>query len=805
MEEKNKITRHSFQPGAMSIIQMGEELIGHPSTAINELVKNGYDADALSSKVYFHYSDIPEEAFAVIFDNGNGMDSSTLFGDWLKPSVSSKRSVNTKSEKFKRNFLGSKGIGRLASMALGESVNVITRKKETDDYNWITVNREAFREEKLLSEIDFPGDRISNFISLFSDKRILEVRNQFELQKKLKGCQPKEEESKTEEILDSIDRRNKNGIVQFLQSVELESFSNGTLIIIESLDDSILKILRDEFLQIESSEIPSEPYKNTEFYKSLATLITPLTLNTQIQEELFKKGIIKEKKAVASKTDNFSIEFATNLIPEQTGIEWLPIDPIPVQSVFDYRVYGKVTDEGEVIGLMAFNRLENDPYERKFKINKRDLETDEDSQLELFENKSSKTGEYYFDIRIYDIGEKDNLEKLAGKIGLTSGAQFRKVFKNFQGLRISKNGFGVKPYGEEMEDWIELSKARVQNPGQNVNTNQILGYVFFYSPENDELEEKTNREGFLENSAFRQVKSTLKTIFSDLGKKRYNYRLLHGLGRIPTSKHDRPDFEEYLRMLNEYNADSRLLSYSEKFMKEVTTAMDNIEESLSFSERLASLGSGIELVYHEMAQPISRLRTTKSSLDLKKDKINEGVRDIFISDVNSLHQATDTLVELRGSLQPAIGRTRKKNFIPYDTFLKVCNLYKSDMEEHNISITADERLKDYAVNDLEYAFWITFLNIINNAVYWLKKSERPGEIRLFMEQNAFVVSNSGPFINEELIDHIFNYGVTTRSEKNATGLGLAFTQSILSRNDWKINAENRSDGPAFIIKKSKYE
>ena len=35
---------HIFQPGAMSIIQMGEELIGHPSTAINELVKNGYDA-----------------------------------------------------------------------------------------------------------------------------------------------------------------------------------------------------------------------------------------------------------------------------------------------------------------------------------------------------------------------------------------------------------------------------------------------------------------------------------------------------------------------------------------------------------------------------------------------------------------------------------------------------------------------------------------------------------------------------------------------------------------------------------------
>lgn len=29
-----------FEHGAMSIIQMGEELIEHPSTAVNELVKN---------------------------------------------------------------------------------------------------------------------------------------------------------------------------------------------------------------------------------------------------------------------------------------------------------------------------------------------------------------------------------------------------------------------------------------------------------------------------------------------------------------------------------------------------------------------------------------------------------------------------------------------------------------------------------------------------------------------------------------------------------------------------------------------
>lgn len=775
MPEKNNIRRHSFQPGAMSIIQMGEQLIGHPSTAINELVKNGYDADALSCKVYFSSSTNSSESFVIVYDNGSGMSYDTLFGDWLKPSVSSKRKVDSKSSVFKRNQLGSKGIGRLAAMALGENVTVITRETNTTDYNWITVNREAFKEEVLLSDIDFPGDRISDYSYLFSDKKIIEERK----------------------------TNVNNTLLNFLKVAKLDSFQKGTLIIIESLDDSVLKILKEEHSQL---ELPGylQPYENTSFYKALATLITPLNLNNEIQKELQKKELIKNIKEVAASKSKFSIEYGTNLLPDQNEdeIEWLTVEPVPIQSAYDYRIYGKVSKEGDVFGYISYKRLENDVKEEPFKLLQSDFRDKNDAQADLFENEEvNETGEYYFDIRIYDIGEKDNLEKLAKESRLKSATEFRTVFKNFQGMRISKNGFGVKPYGDEVEDWIELSKARVQNPGRNVNTNQILGYVFFYSPENDNLEEKTNREGFLENKAFQQVKITMKEIFSFLGKKRYNYRLLHGLGRIPTSKHERPDFDEYMSRLHNLDATAAIISYSEKFMKEVTTSMDNIEESLSFSERLASLGSGIELVYHEMAQPISGLRTTKSSLDLKKSKISSDALDNFVNDVNSLHYATDVLTELRKSLQPAIGRSRSKKFAPYKTFLKVCNLYRSDIDDYEISIVSDQRLEKYEITDLEYAFWIAFLNIINNAVYWIKKSENPGEIRFNIEGDSFIISNSGPFINEELIDHIFNYGVTTRSEKNATGLGLAYTQSILSRNDWNISAENRKDGPAFIIKK----
>lgn len=778
--KKPKLKRHSFQPGAMSIIQMGEELIGHPSTAINELVKNGYDADATSCDIYFHYARTAKLSFALIFDNGNGMDDKTLFGDWLKPSVSSKRKPNAKSDLYHRSLLGSKGIGRLAAMALGERVTVISRKSSAKPFNWITINRVAFKEDKLLAEVDFPGDRISDYNQLFLDSDIVEERKGFV----------------------------NNKLVDVFKYGKLTRFTKGTLIVIECLDDAVLKILNEDFRKKEALDDIIEPYKNTRFYKALATLITPLNLNTGIQQELQKKKIIKSIRSIAKSNSLFNVRYSTNLLPNVSPgkIEWLSVDPISVQTVYDYRVFGKVTEDGTVNGVMSFKRLTNDIHDEEFDIKPsepEDLDDDDELQQELFDSEEEMTtGEYYFDIRVYDIGEKDNLEKLAKQAKLSSAANFRSTFKEFQGLRISKNGFGVKPYGEEVEDWIELSKARVQNPGQNVNTNQILGYVFFFSPENDNLEEKTNREGFLENKAFIQVRNTLKNIFSVLGKKRYVYRQLHNLGRTPTSKHQRPDIEDFLQNLTANNASTQIVKITEDFMKEVTTSLDNLEESLSFSERLASLGYGLELVYHEMAQPISSLRTTKSSLDIKKSKIAENLLNSFISDITTIHHAADVLAELRQSLQPAIGRTRKKKFVPYNTFLKVCNLYKSDIEENQLKVIADSRLKDYEITDLEYAFWITFLNIINNAIYWLKKAEKGGEIRFRIEKENFVISNSGPFINDEIVEIIFDYGVTTRSEKNATGLGLAFTQSVLSRNGWQIRAENRKDGPAFIIKKN---
>src|SRR5687767_5451569 len=210
-----EINQHRFEHGAMSIIQMGEELIGHPTTAINELIKNGYDADAFEYWVYFNYASDIGKTFVFGFDNGLGMGENILFGNWLYPSISSKRIGEGKSPILKRTFLGSKGIGRLAAMALGRYLTVISKTNDEAKYNWLVIDREKFRKEDLLTKVTFPGGQVNSLSEIFENEEI----------NRYKGF------------------KSSTKLLSLLSDKQFKDFNEGTIIIVEYLDSSVKAII----------------------------------------------------------------------------------------------------------------------------------------------------------------------------------------------------------------------------------------------------------------------------------------------------------------------------------------------------------------------------------------------------------------------------------------------------------------------------------------------------------------------------------------------------------------------------------
>ena len=771
-----EITDYRFESGAMSIIQMGEELIGHPSTALGEIVKNSYDADALECKVYIHLDENPLKSFLVVFDNGIGMNNKTLFGEWLHTSISSKRLGKRKSKIFERNYLGSKGIGRLAAMALGRYLTVITKTSQEKDYNWIFTDRDHFREETLLSNVFFPGGKVNKVEEIF--------RNDF--------LNKKKETNTNETFLDIFNK------------VLGGDFLEGTLVLIEKIDDSFYTILNEDFEDMEL------PFEQTSIMMFLRTLITPLELIKDSQKELKEKGIIKTNYYKRQTGDTFNVYYGANLYDVNSSITLIPVKSLKLMDEYDYRMIGKVDSEGEVVGHYSCKRLEKDRSEESFSLDKTFVFSDEVRKRRRIkeveeipeEIANLDFGEFYFDIRVFDR-DIDVLDKLTKVLNQLSRQDTRRLLDKLIGFRVAKNGFGVKPYGEEVKDWMELGQMRVQEPVQVLGPNQILGYVFLLSPENDGLSEKTNREGFYENKAFINLKKVLRAILIELGRKRARFRLKHNLGRTISSKLKRPDTDAYIKYLKNTIRDKNIIQKTEEFVKTINTSLDNMEHTLTFSQRLATMGSGLELVYHELAQPITVLGGSRDSIQLNTNKLeNVSLKKNFLTNLKFLSSSIDTLGTLKKSLEPAIGISRKKTFKPIDTFRKVCFLYTSDLNKLDIQIKTDDELENYSISDYEYAIWIASLNIVNNAVYWLQFTDLKRQIKFSLERsNTLIIQNTGPLIPNDALDVIFEYGVTMKKTKNATGLGLAFTRNILGSHEWDIWAENRKSGPAFIIKK----
>src|SRR5262249_21673172 len=78
------------------------------------------------------------------------------------------------------------------------------------------------------------------------------------------------------------------------------------------------------------------------------------------------------------------------------------------------------------------------------------------------------------------------------------------------GIRVFRNDIRVYDYGEPDNDWLNLDLMRVNQPGKTISNNIIIGAVSLDRLASEDLQEKTNREGFIENEAYRAFVAAIR-------------------------------------------------------------------------------------------------------------------------------------------------------------------------------------------------------------------------------------------------------------------------------------------------------
>lgn len=141
MRRDPHIVRFSTDAGIIN--RLGQELVGKQETAVAELIKNSFDADATYVKLTFANT-YQAGGSLEIEDDGLGMTREQLLDGFMRLSSADKVN-NPISSRYKRRRAGRKGIGRFAVQRLGSELLLTTQTLEADHALQVRINWDEFK------------------------------------------------------------------------------------------------------------------------------------------------------------------------------------------------------------------------------------------------------------------------------------------------------------------------------------------------------------------------------------------------------------------------------------------------------------------------------------------------------------------------------------------------------------------------------------------------------------------------------------------------------------------------------------
>jgi len=276
------------------------------------------------------------------------------------------------------------------------------------------------------------------------------------------------------------------------------------------------------------------------------------------------------------------------------------------------------------------------------------------------------------------------------------------------GIRVYRDNIRINEYGERGNDWLNLDSRRVNVPVKRVSNNIILGIIELKMESSSALIEKTNREGFIENEAFKDFTSAILYLIGLIETQRDIDK------SIVRNKYSPKDKEEPVlsnlfqlrELVSTKIKDEKLNKEFVKYINKVEDDYNQIQEILLTSAGAGlALGVGlheVEKVIKELNEAVAREHISKKVGDLVKhlDKLIENYADLLQQneteeeDIKKLIKGGLFNVEYRTDVHKVSVITDYTNF------------------KGNTVVKCSRRLIMGAI-----------INIIDNSIYWLRRKQ----------------------------------------------------------------------------------
>lgn len=314
-----------FSIDAGLIDRLGKELVARQETAVSELVKNCYDADANNVTLSFIDSDAIGGTLK-IQDDGDGMNREELVNGFMRISSTDKMH-NPVSRTYKRKRAGQKGIGRFAVQRLGNKLTIITQTLNSKDALMLTIDWDDYKGDTNLGSIsntlkiipkkrekgttliisglrerwsEAAIQRIYNYVSDIIQPFALTERKNIEDQTRIDDTKDSGFKTKFVKINDTVSKSIGNELLQFHSSAvaTIEGWIDETGIGVYTIESNKLDI--NEIGQIgnnpDDNTIPFDKLKNVKFrayYFIYDSDLVPKMQSTKIKKLAQSQGGIR--------------------------------------------------------------------------------------------------------------------------------------------------------------------------------------------------------------------------------------------------------------------------------------------------------------------------------------------------------------------------------------------------------------------------------------------------------------------------------------------------------------------------------
>ena len=573
------------------------------------------------------------------------------------------------------------------------------------------------------------------------------------------------------------------------------------------------KLVETDFL--DQIKVPIHTAQTNKRSGTVLTMCSRLSENEYWTTATIQKLRFELKKLIPPKPDNLlGFDFKIHLQFDGffSGEEYNTkevITPYPILDLYDYRISGRVSEDGSYELTYENQKVRNGIAEKM-----------------VFSSSETGCGSLVIDIRVYDR-DKDAIDHLIMR-GLrdengvyVSKLEARQLLNDVNGIGVYRNGFRIRPLGDADFDWLKLNEQRVQNPSMKIGSNQVVGYVHVESEEVSGLEEKSARDGLKSNSSYDALKDITCKVISILEERRFIFRRNVGLSN-PAKK-----LEKQLDGLYDYTSLKKSIAVPlvragmsqvviseilEMISKEENTknkTIEDIKHAVAVYQGQATLGKIINIILHEGRRPLNYFKNQTPNLLFYGKRFSQKRDDDSYNEIarlaNGIVDNARLFVDLFGKLDPLSAKRRetKKEFPILDALKGAVTVFEKECEDKDIAITINCPSNIRFVG-WKQDFYTIMVNLLDNSIFWIAETNssiREICINVANRDSEFIIDyvDSGPGISNDLLQSgvIFEPEFTTKPY--GTGLGLSIAGEAATRNGMKLTAIESDKGAHFII------